>query len=121
MNKKVLIADDEDIVRRSLVRVCRGKNWDISEAKNGEEALKIWLEFEPDLVYLDVLMPGLSGPQVLKELGDRRQSKVILISAYSGEYDNQTIHSLGADLFIQKPFQDIFEVINKGEELLNGL
>ena len=62
-------------------------------------------------------MPGLSGPQVIKEIGERRSGKVILMSAYSGEHNVQTAAQIGADLFIAKPFDDIFEVVKKAEEL----
>lgn len=118
---KVLVVDDEDVVRRSLVRVCGRRDHAVFEASNGEEALEVWKEIQPDLVYLDVLMPGLSGPEVLKEVGERVHTKVVLMSAYAGEYDDMTVKSLGADLFIQKPFEDIFSVVEKGESLCDEL
>ena len=65
-------------------------------------------------------MPGLSGPEVLKEIDDKCGSKVILISAYSGEYNMEKALSIGADLFIPKPFENVFDVIAKSEELING-
>jgi DNA-binding response OmpR family regulator len=70
------------------------------------------------LVFLDVLMPGLSGPQVLQELGSNKTGKVILMSAYSGEHNIETAQQMGADLFIPKPFEHIFEVVAKAEALL---
>ena len=118
---KILVVDDEDVVRRSLVRAAQVRDHQVKEARDGEEGLKVWGEFKPDLVFLDILMPGLSGPQVLKELSqDMTEAKVILISAYSGEFDAKNTLSHGADLFVQKPFPDIFKVIEQGEELVRG-
>ncbi len=114
----ILIVDDEDLVRRSLRRAAESRGHTVSEADNGEAGLKLWRAQKPDLVFLDVLMPRLTGPQVLKELGMPRTAKVILISAYTGEYDVDKAKNLGADLFIPKPFHNIFDVIVAAEKLL---
>lgn len=113
---KILVVDDEPLVRRSLARVAGSRAHTVLEAADGEEGLKIWRSENPDLVFLDVLMPGLTGPQVLKEI-QPSSAKVILISAYTGEYNVDTAKNLGADLFIPKPFQDIFKVIEIAERL----
>ena len=117
---KILVIDDEPLVRRSLMRVAQVKGHPIIEAADGETGLKLWRQEKPDLVFLDVLMPGLTGPQVLKEI-QPHSSKVILISAYTGEYNLTTAKNLGADLFIPKPFQDIFEVMETAEKLFKGV
>jgi DNA-binding response OmpR family regulator len=115
---KILIIDDEDLIRRSLKRVFEREKFSVQEAENGLDGLKLWRECQPDLVVLDVLMPGLTGPQVLKEIGTEKNAKVILISAYTGEYDLNKAHEMGADLFITKPFQGVFEVVQSARELL---
>jgi two-component system, response regulator PdtaR len=123
---KVLVVDDEALVRKSLVRACRAKGHEVVEAADGSEGLKVWKEFCPELVFLDVLMPGMTGPEVLKEIraaGGESQPKVILISAYSGEHKVNgggapSAQFLGADLFIPKPFDDIFAVIARAEQLV---
>lgn len=114
---KVLIADDEAIVRRALKRAMQTVTTDIVEAEDGEQALEVWKSSNPDLVFLDVLMPGLTGPQVLQEL-EQIDAKVILMSAYTGEYNMDKARSLGADLFIAKPFEDIFLIIEQAKELM---
>ena len=65
-------------------------------------------------------MPGLSGPQVLQEIDIqiRNSTKVVLISAYTGEHNMDTALKMGADLFIPKPFDDIFYVVETAEKLL---
>ena len=120
MNVKCLIIDDEPLVRRSLLRVSEKKGHTVLCANDGVEGLTAWKESLPDLVFLDVLMPGLTGPEVLKEMLGQDHAKVILMSAYSGEYDLKTAQSMGADLFIPKPFDNIFDVIEIAEELMSG-
>ena len=88
--------------------------------KNSCEKAFFWEKELPDLVFLDVLMPGLSGPQVLAKMEKSKKCKVILMSAYLGEHNIDTARKMGADLFIQKPFEDIFEIIRIAEELVNG-
>lgn len=114
---KVLIVDDETLVRRSLSRALKSKGHDVVEATNGLEGLKLWKEIQPDLIFLDVLMPGLTGPEVLKEMGATSSAKVILMSAFSGEHNMQTAQQMGANLFVPKPFEDIFAVVTLAEEL----
>lgn len=115
---RILIVDDEALVRRSLSRALKSKGHEVIEAENGTEGLLLWRSSSPDLVFLDVLMPGLTGPEVLKEMGSANSAKVILISAFSGEHNMQTAQHMGASLFIPKPFEDIFAVVKMAEDLL---
>lgn len=117
---KVLIVDDEPLVRRSLRRVFEAAEFIVIEAEDGETGLALWRKENPNLVILDVLMPGLTGPQVLKEIGVGYNAKVILISAYTGEYDLNKAQIMGADLFISKPFQNIFDIVRVAKSLLDG-
>lgn len=112
---KILIVDDEDLVRRSLRRAAEIRGHEVIEASDGEEGLKLWRKNKPELVFLDVLMPQLTGPQVLEELGDRSGTKVIMMSAYTGEEKGRAWPPF--DLFIPKPFANIFEVIERAEQL----
>lgn len=114
----ILIIDDESLVRRSLRRAAEAGGHKVIEAENGVAGLELWSAKDPDIVFLDVLMPGLTGPQVLKEIKSTNKAKVVLISAYTGEYNIEVAKELGADLFIPKPFDDIFDVIKKAEGLI---
>lgn len=118
--KKILICDDEPLVRRSLKRALETQGFQIIEAADGQTGINVWRGEKPDLVFLNVLMPGLTGPQVLNELepGIRSRSKVILISAYTGEYSLDSAKSLGADHFIPKPFEDVFAIVKLVTEML---
>lgn len=117
---RVLVVDDESLVRRSLRRAFEGAGHTVTEASDGVSGLAVWKSEGPDLVILDVLMPGMTGPQVLKEIGSGSGAKIILISAYTGEYDLKKAKDVGADLFISKPFQNIFEIVKQAEELLSN-
>ena len=129
---RILIVDDEPLVRKSLGRACRSKGHEVIEAVDGAEGLTKWLAEKPDLVFLDVLMPGLSGPELLMEISrklsldlapkadGKRSGRVILMSAYSGEHNVATAQQMGADLFIPKPFDDVFAVVAKAEALFGG-
>ncbi|MGZ3772825.1 MAG: response regulator [Pseudobdellovibrionaceae bacterium] len=114
---KVLIVDDESLVRRSLSRALKSRGYEVLEASNGNEGLEIWKSWQPDLVFLDVLMPGMTGPEVLKEINGHTQAKVVLMSAFSGEHNIQTAQQMGAHLFVPKPFEDIFAVVKMAEDL----
>lgn len=114
---KVLVVDDEVLVRRSLMRALARKGYEVIEAIDGAEGVELWRAHSPDVVFLDVLMPRLTGPEVLREMGDGNKSKVILMSAFTGEHNMQTAQEMGASLFVSKPFEDIFSVVGLVEEL----
>lgn len=117
---KILIVDDEGLVRKALRRASESKQHQVFEAADGVEGLRIWREVQPDLVFLDVLMPGLSGPQLLEEIGDRKGAKVIMMSAYTGEQTGVPQSWPNVDLFLPKPFVNIFNVIEKAEAVCNA-
>lgn len=117
---KVLVVDDEMLVRRSLSRVCAVRNHEVQVAEDGEQGLQLWSSFQPDLVFLDILMPKLTGLEVLKRVRKNSSVKVILMSAYTGGLQPEEARAAGADLFLPKPFDDIFSVIEKAEELCRG-
>ena len=114
---KILVVDDEVLVRKAIRRAAESRSHEVHEAKDGAEGLKVWREVKPELVFLDVLMPGMSGPQLLDELGDREGAKVIMMSAYTGELAGIPQSWPNVDLFMPKPFANIFTVIEKAEEV----
>ncbi len=119
---KILVVDDEPLVRLSLRRSLEKSGHDVRVAEDGQFGREIWDSWMPDLVYLDVLMPRLSGPDLLKlQRGHTAASgKVILMSAFTGEYDLNKAKALGADLFVLKPFEDIFAIVKMGEDLVHA-
>ena len=119
---KILIVDDEPLVRKSLARVCAKRGHVVTEARDGVEGLEKWKADPPDLAFVDVLMPGMSGPDLLREIGHAKSerdgsTKAVLMSAFSGDHDMKKSMEAGADLFIPKPFDDVFEVVAMAEAL----
>jgi CheY-like chemotaxis protein len=113
----ILVCDD-DASLRELVRAVLGSGYRFVEAADGTEALEITRELRPDLIVLDVMLPGLSGIEVLEEIrndGDLRELKVVVITAWS--HAELEAHVAGADRFVSKPF-DPDDLSRAVEELL---
>lgn len=115
---KVLVVDDEAILRKSLGRALQLRGHEVITASNGREGVDKWLSEKPDVVFLDVVMPELTGPQVLEELGEKRSGKVILMSAYAPDRMKELTERFSVDLFLPKPFEDIFTVVAMAERLV---
>jgi DNA-binding response OmpR family regulator len=101
----VLIAEDDPHTRAGLAEILEGEGYQVAVAENGNEALRLFAKSSPDLVCLDIMMPGMSGYDVCREI--RRSDPnvpVIFISAKSEEIDTVIGLELGADDFIVKPF-----------------
>ncbi len=114
---KVLIVDDEPLVRRSLEKVFQKHGHEVLTAQDGLMGVDAWKSFKPDAAVIDILMPGLTGPELIAEVKPSSQTAIILISAYSGEYNLESTKNLGADLFIEKPFDDIQLIVSKLTEI----
>jgi len=115
---KILVADDSAFMRRILIDILkeRGKFSAFSEAGNGDEALQIYRSEHPDIILLDLIMPGKDGFEVLKELGGKADVKILVISAIGQNQLIEEAQKLGAKGFIIKPF-DGKDVIAKIEAL----
>jgi DNA-binding response OmpR family regulator len=102
---KVLIAEDDNHIREGLAEVLEGEGYRTLPARDGTEALEAFKREKPDFVCLDIMMPGVDGYEVCKEI--RRHDPavpIIFISAKSEEIDRVLGLELGADDFIMKPF-----------------
>lgn len=107
MGKKILIVDDAMFMRKMIRKILEEDGYtDLEEARDGEAALELFEPFDPDLVLLDITMPGKSGLEVLEELLARRpQTKVVMCSAVGQESTVQQALTLSALDFIVKPFK----------------
>ena len=88
----------------------------MKEAEDGLLALSLWSSFDPDLAFIDVLMPKMDGLELLNKIPKDSKAKTIIISAHD-ELSEEDIKNKGADLFVKKPFNDIFKLIKQAEEL----
>ena len=107
MRPKILICDDEDVLRQ-LVRasLVRG-DYELLEARDGDEAVELAEAELPQLIVLDMMMPGRTGLEVLERLradADLAATPVIMLSARTQENDRAAAGDAGATLFLQKPF-----------------
>jgi two-component system KDP operon response regulator KdpE len=104
MKTRVLVVDDEPQIRRAVGRALDTRGFDVEEAATGEDALAFAAARVPDLVVLDLNLPGIDGLAVCKEL--RRQSAVpiLVLSVRESEADKVAALDLGADDYLTKPF-----------------
>ena len=102
----VLICDDEPALRQ-LMRLSLEPDYDFAEAASGVEALELIERLEPDLVLLDVMMPGMSGLAVVERARERASfadTPVLVVSAFAGDGDRRAAFEAGATAFLKKPF-----------------
>ena len=100
---KVLVIDDALFTRKVYCKIL-SKDFDILEASNGEEGLRLCQEAKPDLVICDLLMPGLNGFQFLAEYANLSfRAPVIICTSDVQEETREKCFELGADEFVQKP------------------
>lgn len=113
---KVLIVDDELLIRKSLQRVFEKQGHQVHLADDGEPAIKLWQEIKPDLVILDVLMPKIGGVEVMTSMKETTPEllsvPIVIISAYSAGGTKEDFTKLGATDFIRKPFDDVYKFVN---------
>jgi DNA-binding NtrC family response regulator len=105
---KILVVDDEKLIRWSLLQKLSQWNYDTVEAQNGADALKIFDSESPDSVLLDINLPDIAGTEVLREIKSRRpETPVIMITAYGSIEDAVSAMRMGAYDFITKPIDDL--------------
>lgn len=103
--RKILIIEDEPTVRSGLVDNLLLEGFDVLAAADGFEGLELYKNEKPDLVILDVMMPGLDGLEVCKRIRDeKRGTPVIMLTAKCNEIDKVVGLEIGADDYLTKPF-----------------
>jgi len=122
MSKRVLIADDEPNIVISLEFLMKREGHAVSVARDGPAALEAIRTGKPDLVLLDVMMPGLSGFEVCQAVrADEALSgvKILMLSAKGRDTDIAKGSAMGADAYMTKPFSTR-ELAEKVRELLGA-
>ena len=118
--QKVLVVDDEPFICRSLSFVLRKENYEVLEARNGEEALEAIRTHRPDLVFLDVMMPKVNGFEVTRQVKsdpELKNTKIILLTAKGQDSDRETGRKLGADDYMTKPFSPS-KILERARQIL---
>ncbi|HLZ14722.1 MAG TPA: response regulator [Candidatus Saccharimonadales bacterium] len=114
--KKILFVEDDDALAGVYLVRLQAEGFDVKRVANGEEALAGAMSFKPDLILLDVMMPKVSGFDVLDILRNTPETanlKVIMLTALSQESDRKRAESLGVDDYLVKSQVVITDVIDR--------
>lgn len=104
MKNKILIADDDDRIREVVRIFLEAEGFDVAQAEDGNRALEMVRKDNPDLVILDLMMPGLDGWTICKILRKETKIPIIMLTAKGDENDRVLGFDLGADDYVVKPF-----------------
>lgn len=118
----IVIAEDEDFLRSVLAKKLRMEGYTVVTALDGTSALKTIRDVKPKLVILDLLMPGLSGIEILEKLKkdsefNSERTKIVVLSNYSGQEESPLIKEMTMGYFIKSNY-DIDEIISKIESFI---
>jgi two-component system, OmpR family, response regulator RegX3 len=119
---RVLVVEDEESFSDALSYMLRREGYEVEVASNGHEALQTFERTGADLVLLDLMLPGLSGTEVCRELRSRSHVPIIMVTARDSEVDKVVGLELGADDYVTKPFSSrelvarIRAVLRRGAE-----
>ena len=101
---KILICDDEDLIRNVIKEYLKLEHYDVYEASTGIEAIEIVKNKDIDLIIMDIMMPGMDGYQATREIKKIKDIPFIMLSARSEEFDKLYGFDLGIDDYVTKPF-----------------
>ena len=115
---RLLIVDDDPINRQLLVKLLNPLGFALKEAENGQQAVDLWREWRPHLIWMDIRMPVMDGyvaTRCIKSSSGGQDTAIVALTASSFEEDRDIVLSAGCDDFMRKPFReaDIFEMMGK--------
>jgi CheY-like chemotaxis protein len=122
MESTILVCDNEEVLRGLVRASLDGNGYTLVEARDGDEAVEQARLVRPDLILLDMMMPGRSGLEVLGELRrdpDLRGIPVVMLTARAQVTDREAARLAGADRFLAKPFSPL-ELCRVVKELLGN-
>lgn len=112
--RKILVVEDHPTVREVLRTLLGMEDFEVAVAPNGEAGLALADILEPDVVVLDVSMPGLNGYEVARVIKARASgTRIVMVTARTSEEDERAGREAGADAYLRKPFSllDILEAV----------
>ena len=104
VSPRILVVDDEKMVTEVVERYLQREGYDVAVARDGLEALRIAREWSPDLLLLDLMLPGIDGLEVCRQLRQETELPIIMLTARGEETDRVVGLELGADDYMVKPF-----------------
>ena len=122
MPKEILIVDDEPSIVVPIQFLMEQQGYNVIIAENGENALDVIFKYKPDLILLDIMLPGIDGYEICEILRLNplyRDIKIIFLTAKGREVEIAKGMALGADAYITKPFSNA-EIVAKVKELLES-
>ena len=102
--RRILVAEDETALLDFVSRNLQARGFEVLEATNGLEALALWERESPDLLILDIMMPGPSGLDICRDVRSRSAVPIIVLTAKDAEVDKVVGLEVGADDYVTKPF-----------------
>ena len=113
---RILVVDDEPDIVRVVVNIMKGRGHEVETARDGETALQIAAGHQPDVIILDLMLPGMNGYELCQRLKENQVTKhipvVMMTEAYVSLADAQRCTNVGADEYIVKPFMSEVMVRN---------
>ena len=100
----ILIVEDNPELAGLLCDFLRGENYTVSVADSGEKALKLYEQYGAKLIVLDVMLPGMDGFAVCRKIREESNTPILIVSAKTGKKDKLSGLTLGADDYIEKPY-----------------
>ena len=97
MDKKILIVDDEKNIRDIIIYNLKKEGYQILQAADGEEGVRLAMEEEPDLILLDIMMPKMDGYDACKKIRETKNTQIIMLTARAEEVDKVRGLEFGAD------------------------
>jgi len=119
---RILAVDDEEFIRQLLADFLSLQGYDVQTAASGEQALEVIAAMQPQLVIMDIKMPGLNGLDVMRRIkATHKDVGVIMLSAFGDSATIQEAYRQGADFYLQKPvnldrLQDMLHAWQRGPQ-----
>ena len=104
MSTKILVVDDDINICEAIKLYLVNEGYEVKTANDGEEGIKAFKSFEPDLVLLDIMMPKKDGKQTCREIREISNKPIIMVTAKDEVFDKVLLLELGADDYLVKPF-----------------
>ncbi|MBS9781070.1 MAG: response regulator [Gammaproteobacteria bacterium] len=117
-NKKILIVDDSETIRRTAEALLKREGYDVATAEDGLRAFAAIVDFKPQIIFLDIMMPRLDGYQVcsvIKNNPEYSHIPVIMLSSKDNIFDKARGRVSGSEFFMSKPFskEELVNIVNQ--------
>jgi DNA-binding response OmpR family regulator len=119
--KRILLAEDEEILRMLVTDTLEDEDYEVDEAEDGQQALELAIKNDYDLIVLEYMMPMLTGLEVIEAIRNKlnnKSVKILMLSAKSQSYEQEKIIQAGADYFMAKPFSPL-QLLEKVKGIVN--